>query len=68
MKKRPEHTSNNPQLPQWTFQPRWTLTLEGGGGEGGSERTRKGEAEGEREREQESRLKESGECYKKKCV
>lgn len=67
MKKRPEHTSNNPQLPQWTFQPRWTLTLEGGGGRGG-QRELEREREREREREQESRLKESGECYKKKCV
>lgn len=48
MKKRPEHTSNNPQLPQWTFQPRWTLTLEGGGGQRELERER--EREGERER------------------
>lgn len=56
MKKWPERASNNPRLPP--LQPRWTLTP---GGRSNRARIR------ERER-QESRLKESGECYKKMYV
>lgn len=52
-----ERMSNNPGLPQWIFQPRWTST--GGGGAT--------KASNRAQESQESRLKGSTQSYKK-CV
>lgn len=50
------------------FPTQMDINSGGRGGGRGGQRELEREREREREREQESRLKESGECYKKKCV